>query len=184
VLAGLSAVAPAAPPTVAVVTAAHDLAAGTLLADGDLAVVRLPGAAVPTAVITSLHDAVGRAVSGAVRRGEVLTDVRLTGAGLLAGLPAGLVAVPLRLADPGALALVQPGDRVDVHAVAVADSTGAAASVADLVVDDLLVVGVPAGSDPLDDGGLLVVAASRDTARMLARAAAAARFSISVRAPR
>jgi Flp pilus assembly protein CpaB len=182
---GLSAVAPPAPDTVPVVTASRDLAAGTLLGDGDLRVVRVPRHLAPSAVLAAVGDAVGRALAGAVRRGEALTDVRLAGAGLLSGLPAGHVAVPLRLADAGALGLVQPGDRVDVHAVAVADAGAAAASVADLVVDDLLVVDVPGrADDPLAEGGLLVVAASRETARLLARAAAAARFSIAVRAPR
>ncbi|MFC0528220.1 flagellar biosynthesis protein FlgA [Phytohabitans kaempferiae] len=50
-------------------------------------------------------------------------------------VPAGAVGVPVRLADPAMLALVHPGDRVDL--VAAAD--GAAAS---LLASDALVLGV------------------------------------------
>ena len=184
-LAGLSAVAPPAPPTAAAVVAARDLAAGTALGPDDVTVVRLARSAFPRGSLTSVAQVTGRALVGAVREGEVLTDVRLAGAGVLSGLPAGFVAVPVRLADGGALRLVQPGDRVDVHAVAVSDHGAAAVAVADLVVDDLLVVDVPAqDTRGMDAGGLIVVAATRATARTLARAAAAARFSISLRSPR
>ena len=57
----------------------------------------------------------GRVVAGPVRRGEALTDARLVGPGLTAGLdPQESAAVPVRLADAEAAALVRPGDRVDV----------------------------------------------------------------------
>jgi hypothetical protein len=45
-----------------------------------------------------------------------LTDVRVTGRGLLRGQPPGTVAVAVRLADPAGAGLAQPGDRVDVLA--------------------------------------------------------------------
>ncbi|MCE0539226.1 RcpC/CpaB family pilus assembly protein [Kineosporia rhizophila] len=42
--------------------------------------------------------------------------MRLLGPGLLQGLPAGTVAVPVRLTDPAGSALVRAGQRVDVLA--------------------------------------------------------------------
>ena len=67
----------------------------------------------------------GSTLAGPVRRGEVITDVRLLGA-RLAESAAGPDArvVPLHLADKAVLDLVRPGDVVDVLAAATADSGG------------------------------------------------------------
>ena len=59
---------------------------------------------------------VDQVLAAAVRAGEVITDVRLVGAGLTALLPAGQVAAPVRLADLAVAALVRAGDRIDVLA--------------------------------------------------------------------
>jgi Flp pilus assembly protein CpaB len=121
VLSGLSAVRPPAPPTTAVLVAARDLPPGTALAAADLGRAALPSRLVPAGALRPGASVVGRLVAGAVRRGEPLTDVRLLGPALLAGYAADAVAVPLRFADPGAVALLRPGDRIDVLA-APADS--------------------------------------------------------------
>ena len=118
VLFGLSALRPPLPPTVAVLSAARDLAAGSALALTDLRTVALPAGAVPAGTLRPGADVLGRVVAGPVRRGEPLTDVRLVGPSLLAAVAPGpdVVAVPVRFADEGAAAVLRPGDRIDVLA--------------------------------------------------------------------
>src|SRR5690349_3270966 len=67
VLAGVRALAPPPEPTVAVVVAAHDLAAGAEVAAGDVATVELPPGTQPDGLV---RDPVGRRLTSAVRRGE------------------------------------------------------------------------------------------------------------------
>jgi Flp pilus assembly protein CpaB len=113
VAAAVHALAPAPPPTAPVWVASRDLPAGHLLAPGDVTAGAWAPSALPAGVVA---DPVGATLAGPVRRGEPMTDARLLGAGLLDGQPAGTVAVVVRLADPGGLAGVQVGDRVDVLA--------------------------------------------------------------------
>jgi pilus assembly protein CpaB len=170
---GLSAVAPSAPETVQVLTAAHDLTAGAVLAPEDLTAAALPAALVPQGALTDAAAVAGRLVAGPVRRGEPLTDVRLLGSALL---PRGAqVAAPVRLAEPATAALVQAGDTVDVLS---APPEGAAA--ADVVATRLAVLSVPDLSDAAGEGALVVVAASRATAARLAAAAVTGRLSVVV----
>ncbi|MGI8537889.1 MAG: SAF domain-containing protein, partial [Mycobacteriales bacterium] len=89
VAAGLTAVAPAREPTVLVLTATRDLAAGAALTPDDLVATSMPPGLVPAGALTEVVGAVGRFVAGPVRRGEPLTDVRLLGAGLLGDAAAG-----------------------------------------------------------------------------------------------
>ena len=121
VLAGVRAVAPAPPATESVLTAAHDLPSGTVLGPGDLVTRQLPAGSAPDGLATG-NDVVGRTVAAPLRRGEPVTDVRLVGPSLLDGYP-GLVAVPVRIPDTGAAALLEVGDRVDLMAT---DPTGTA----------------------------------------------------------
>jgi pilus assembly protein CpaB len=173
VASGLSAVVPAAAPTVPVLTAAHDLAAGAVLGPDDLVAAAVPRALVPAGALTDVALAAGRLVAGPVRRGEALTDVRLLGAALL---PAGSqVAVPVRLAEPATAALVRAGDLVDVLS---ASPEGGVAAV--VVAEQLSVLSVPELSDAAGEGALVVVAASRSTAARLAAAAVTGRLSVAV----
>jgi Flp pilus assembly protein CpaB len=134
VLAALSAVRPAAPPSVDVLAAARDLAAGSALALPDLRTVALPRAAVPAGALRPGAAVLGRLVAGPVRQGEPLTDVRLLGPALLAAVgraadrATDMVAVPVRFADAGAAALLRPGDRIDVLAAPDPTSSGLAAA--------------------------------------------------------
>ena len=173
VAAGITAVAPAPPETVGVLTAARDLAAGTVLGPADLVLAALPTGLVPAGALTDAAAVAGRLAAGPVRQGEPLTDVRLLGAGLLP--PGEDVAAPLRLADPATAALVQAGDVVDVLSAA---PEGSAA--AEVVARRLRVLSVP----PLDtaggEGALVVVAAGPSTAARLAAAAVTGRLSVVV----
>jgi Flp pilus assembly protein CpaB len=124
VLAGLHAVRPAPAPTVPVRVASHDLASGTVLAADDLVTRRYPADAAPPG---SAGNAVGRTLAAPVRAGEPVTDVRLVAPSLVTGYP-GRVALPVRLADADAAALLRVGDRVSL--VAADPRRGTAAYVA------------------------------------------------------
>jgi Flp pilus assembly protein CpaB len=181
VLAALNVLAPAPAPTTAVLAAARDLPAGHVLTGDDLRRLDLPPAVVPAGVLRPGASVLGRAVALPVRRGEALTDVRLVGASLLAAVAdRGLVGAPVRIADAAAVALLSPGDRVDVL------GSNDTATQAQVVASDVLVVTVPGGgseerSAALDSGALVVLATTPATARQLAHAATTARLSVVLR---
>ncbi|WP_433419388.1 SAF domain-containing protein [Microtetraspora malaysiensis] len=160
------------PPGVAVVTAARDLPGGRLSA-ADVTVVRLPPEAVPDGAFDERASVVGGVLSGPVRRGELLTDVRLLGRGFLAALGSGLVATPVRIADADAATLLSPGDVVDVLA-AFGQETAQAVTVA----REVAVVTRPVTGTI--EGALLVLATTSEQALALARAQSASRLSVTV----
>ena len=172
----LPTLAPPPVPAVGVVAAAHDLSPGSPLVAADLRSVSLPRSVAPEGALTSFASALGRVLASPVRRGEALTDVRLLGSGLLLR-GRGLVAAPVRLADPATAALLHAGDRVDVLAVPTEPrvTTSATSVAAGLQV---LAVPSPGQSDP--DGALVVLAATPATALRLAAAAVGSRLSITV----
>lgn len=169
--------APAVPST-SVVVAARDLPGGVALIRSDLRSARLPRALVPVGALRRTNAALGRATSGPVRAGEPLTDVRLLGPALLRAVAgAAAVAAPIRIADPGAVALLRAGDRVDVVAAGSAGTEQPR-----VVATDVPVVGVPApDSDGAAEGALIVLAASPEIAARLVAAAATSRLSVTVR---
>lgn len=173
----LPGLAPAAAPAAVVLAAAHDLAPGSRLTEADVVRVALPAAARPSGALP-LGPVEGLRVAGPVRRGEPLTDVRLLGPGLLdpASARAGLVAVPVRLADRGGAALLAAGDSVDVLAAA-GDGRAPTAAV---VAADATVLAVPA-PDGTDEGGLVVLRTSSVAAGRLAAAAVSGRLSVVLR---
>jgi pilus assembly protein CpaB len=102
---------------VPVVVAAVDVTAGSTLRPADLTVRRWPSELVPGGVLADPAGAEGRVLVGAARAGEPITDTRLAGPAAALGAPAGAAAVPVRLADAGAAALLVPGSTVDVVTV-------------------------------------------------------------------
>lgn len=182
----LQALDPPPPPGTDVVVAAHDLAAGTVLSTGDLRLVHRPTGEVPRGALSLAAMATGRPVASAVRRGEVLTDVRLVGPGVLRGLAAGTVAAPVRIADADSAALLRPGDVIDL--LAASATPEAPAGEARLVASSVRVLlaprqqrsGLTAG---LSNGALLLVATSASTAARLAAAAVTDRLSVVLRGP-
>jgi Flp pilus assembly protein CpaB len=167
-----------------VVVAAHDLAAGAVLAPGDLRVVAMPTAVVPAGAPHRAAGLIGRTAAGAIRRGEALTDARVVGPGLSAGLGSGeSAAVPVRLADPDAAALIRPGDRVDVIGTPVApDGTRAPAGQTVEVASAVRVLAVLGSRDPAA-GVVLVVATTQAVAWRLADAAVRDRLTANVHPP-
>jgi Flp pilus assembly protein CpaB len=179
VAAAMGTLVPHPPAGVRVVTAGHDLAAGAALAARDLRVVELPTQVVPDGVAGRIADVVGRVLAAPLRSGETITDVRLAGAELLPVGVAGLVAVPVRVADAASAALVTAGDHVDVLA---AGTTPGAPPTAVVVAVDTEVLAVPSAVGDEGAGALLVVAASPPVAARLAAAAVSSRLSLTLRA--
>jgi len=171
-------------PTTTIVAAARDLPAGAVLKATDLRTIALPPATVPAGATTDVAAVVGSQLSGPLRRGEPLTDVRLTD-GVLSRPAVGLVSAPVRLADSPAAQLLQPGQRIDVLAASTAsDST---VSTATVVAADVMVVAIPIasaspGGSQVDsgvgiEGALVVLATSPLQARQLAQAQVTSRLS-------
>jgi pilus assembly protein CpaB len=171
-------------PSQSVVVAARDLAAGTELAAADLRTVSMPVALVPAGASRRAAGLIGRTAAGPVRRGEALTDARVVGPGLVAGLrPGESAAVPVRLADPDAAALVRAGDRVDVLGTPVDPDGGQATAGGTVEVASAVRVLAVLGSRDPADGVVLVVATTQPVARALAGALARHRLTVTVRPP-
>jgi Flp pilus assembly protein CpaB len=102
-----------------VVVAAQNLAAGTVLEPALVTLRGIPKQAVPDGAARVPSAVLGRTLAAPVRRGEPLTDVRLTGSDLTRALSTNpdTVSVSLRLADPDVAALLRPGTAVDVVTV-------------------------------------------------------------------
>jgi pilus assembly protein CpaB len=183
---GLQALEPPPPPSARVVTAARDLASGTRLEPSDLAVVRLSPSSVPDGAITTRASALSRTLVSAARRGEPLTDVRLAGAGPVAASDDGTVNVPVRIADAEAVALLRPGDVVDVLGAA-PSVDGSGSTPARLLASAVRVLTVPetdvgSGLGHLgSDGALVLVTTTSATASRLAGAAVTDRLSLVLR---
>ncbi|MDQ3154445.1 MAG: SAF domain-containing protein [Actinomycetota bacterium] len=103
-------------PGVTIVVASRDLAPGDALGSGAVRVVSLPSALVPDGAATSVEAVAGRVLAAPLRRGEPVTDVRVTGTALARSVSgdSGAVSVPVRLSDPDVAALLHPGATVDV----------------------------------------------------------------------
>jgi Flp pilus assembly protein CpaB len=110
VWAGLRATAAPAAPRLPVTVAAHDLAAGSVLAPSDVTTVGFAPGTVPSGHI---RDPVGRRLAGPLRRGQPITDAALMGATLVLDRP-DLVALPVRLPDTAMAELLSVGDEVDL----------------------------------------------------------------------
>lgn len=161
VASGLHAVTSPPLATTPVLTASHDLPAGTVLAADDLEPTGFPAESVPSGASA---DPIGRTLAAPLRRGEPVTDVRLVGPGLTAA-ERDVVALPIRIPDAGAVELLTVGDRIDLIAT---DPQGSGAQV---VAADVPVLALPptpeAGDAAATPGGLVVVgAASAEVTRL------------------
>jgi Flp pilus assembly protein CpaB len=138
-----------------------------------------PGS-VPAGVLSRVA-VLGRTTAGPLRAGEPLTDARVLTASLLDRYP-GLVAVPVRIADAGAVGLLRVGDRVDLLA---ADPQRPHAEV---VGRDVPVLALPPTTtddspDPAQ-GALVVVGLPRPSALTAAQAGVSSYLSVVLTPPR
>ena len=173
VLAGLRAVAPPPPDTVAVLVAARDLPSGAVLDARDLVARDFPADLAPP---DATGAAAGRVLAAPVRRGEVLTDVRLVGPALAEAVP-GETVLPVRLPDAGMATLLRAGDEVDL--VATDPGTGDTTVVARDVTVLATPTGVPDGPAGGAGGALIVVGASSSEAIAIAGAGLAQYLTVS-----
>lgn len=160
--------------TTAVVSAARDLAVGTVLTEADVVIVQLPDLALTGGTYQDPAQVVGQQLATPLSQASPISPTALVGDGLLTGTEPGTVAVPVRPADPATVQLLAPGQVVDVilstgngYDVA-SESTVLARSVPVLWT-------APGGSGSTwpgseDDGGLVVVAAPAEDAAALAGA--------------
>lgn len=125
VLALGAALRPSTPATQPVVVAAADLPSGHGLTPADLDVAHVAASLAPPGVHSDPAALPHRVLAAPVARGEPITSLRLVDAGGWSTAP-GTTAVPVRVADPGAAALLAAGQRVDLMA---AQGTGADAAV-------------------------------------------------------
>jgi Flp pilus assembly protein CpaB len=165
--------------SVPVVTAAHDLVAGAVLATADVRVSEWPAALRPASAITSAKNAIGRRVVSAVGTGEVITLTRVVGSELTTGLPRGLIAVPIPLVDSGAAGLIRAGDHVDLLSPP-DDSSKAAVMVASAVL--VLAVIAPASGINASNAQL-VVAVDQPTELRIAQAITTPLFATLINSP-
>jgi hypothetical protein len=91
-------------------------------------------------------------------------------------IPSGSVGVPIRLDESAALAVVRPGDRVDLLAVRVEPRAAPPL----VIASGALVLAVPAQADELDRG-VVYLALSPDQARQVVGLPSSVRFAVIVR---
>lgn len=194
VAAALHALAPPEAATQQVLVATDALAAGTAVTLDVLDTRAVPPDLVPDQALLPGADLTGAVLAGPLGAGEMVTELRLAGPGLLRSVGPGLVGAPVRLADAAATAVVAPGDVVDVLAAGSPDTmTGLAtrqparavatgARVVALLPDPSLGAAAPfsgAGADTT--GAVLLLAVTPATAAELAGAAVDARLSVTLR---
>ncbi len=174
-------------PPIDVVTAAGDVARGTVLTEDRLEVATIPSKFAPPGAMRDLARAVGRTVVADLAAGEILTDLRLAGAdpGPTAALvPPGLRAVQVPVA---AAVGVDPGDLVDVIA-----TFGGGGAHTEVTGEALEVLAVKRGGSGGSFGAVgagasgeigLVLLVTPEDAQRLAFASVFASLSIAVRGP-
>lgn len=99
-----------------VVVAGHDLAPGHVLEASDLRSAPRESTALPDGVVRDSAEVIGATLTGAMRTGEVFTDIRVVGPRLAAVATGARDAriVPIRPADTAVAEILRAGDRVDV----------------------------------------------------------------------
>lgn len=157
-----------------VVVVTDDLDAGTVLTADHVTTHTLPAEAAPAGVLTSPSDAVGRALAGPVRDGEVMTDRRVVDAGDLSGFGIDDPALAtVRVTDRAVLGALHVGSRVDVVAV---DPHGEAAP--SVIARSVAVASLPSDQD--DGGDAIGLVAPTEVAVALAAAGLGAGLTVIV----
>lgn len=172
---------------IAVVAAAEHVARGDVLTEDALEVVTMPSRFAPPGAIRNPARATGRIVIADVAAGEIITQLRLAGAG--SGPTASLVPPGMRAVQvPVAGAMdVKPGDLVDV--IATFGGGGAHTEVAGEALEVLSVGRAGGGGSfgaataPTSGRVGLVLLVTPTDAESLAFASAFATLSIAVRGP-
>lgn len=130
---------------VPVVVASHDLQPGRVIVADDVTTVRYESGSLPVGVLRDAADVIGRTLAGAMRDGEMLTDIAVLGPRLAEAAvgSADSRVVPIRLADLGVAELLREGDRVDVLTAAENTDSAAPPGAAMLATDAAVVLVAP-----------------------------------------
>jgi len=103
----------ATPETETVLAAAHDLPAGTMLAEGDVVSISFPRDVLSGAEVNGTQQALGRTLLTPMRTHELITTTRLLEA---RDVPAGYVLLAIRL-DAQQIRFIRTGDHIDLIGV-------------------------------------------------------------------
>ncbi|RMI28106.1 SAF domain-containing protein [Nocardia stercoris] len=168
-----------------VLVAAHDLAPGTVLSTADVRAVTRPAASIPGGALRDPGPIRGATLSGPVRGGEILTDLRVLGP-RLAAAAAGPDAriVPIRPADSAVAEVLRAGDRVDVIA---ADDPGTssrgdpAASARILATDAVVLLVTPPGGSRGTGDRIVLVALDAGRAAVVAAGSLRSALTVTLR---
>ena len=130
---------------VPVVVARHDLQPGRVIVADDVSTVRYESGSLPGGVLRNADDVIGRTLAGAMRSGEMLTDIAVLGPRLAEAAvgSADSRVVPIRLADLGVAELLREGDRVDVLTASDEADSATPPSAAILATDAAVVLVAP-----------------------------------------
>ncbi len=134
-------------PTTKVVVAKVDIARGTSLLPEMLELVDWPAATQPDGVFANTKDLASRVAAVKIFKGEPVLEGRLAakgaGGGLSAVLPAGSLAVSVRVDDVvGVAGFIHPGDSVDVIVTMKPRPSGDALPVSKIVLQNIPVIAV------------------------------------------
>jgi len=180
----LDAIRPDGGPPTPVVTATRTITRGTTITADLLATASLPARFVPPGAVRDPDRVVGRVTSTDLAAGEVVTRLRLAGAGggrIASLVPAGMRAVQVPV---GGTVGVEPGDLVDVLA-----TFGGGGAHTELTAEGVEVLAIgrgaagPLGTAAQPDAVGLVVLADAIQAQRLAFAGTFATLSIAIRGP-
>jgi Flp pilus assembly protein CpaB len=105
---------PEPPQTAAVVVTARDVAAGSRLTSSDLRVTRVARALAPAAAYAHVSSAKGRTAAAGLTAGTVVTPGLVAGDEVARSAPDGKVVVALPEGEDPTVALLGPGDHVDL----------------------------------------------------------------------
>lgn len=157
--------------TTRVVVAARTIDGGRTIGARDLTTLELPRAAVPEGAITDAGEALGRAVLLQVPARAALTASALAGSESL--VAPGRVALPLTLAESAPVALVGPGDRIDVLGPG-------PSGVVEVLASEVRVIAIPELDTGLLGGGapVLLVDVDRRQAAVLVAAGSPLSFAL------
>ncbi|WP_330228437.1 SAF domain-containing protein [Nocardia sp. NBC_00508] len=130
-----------------ILVAARDLEPGRLLEEGDLRSAPREAGTLPAGAVGDPAALLGATLTGAMRQGEVFTDLRVIGPRLAAAATGARDAriVPIRLADTAVADILRAGDRVDV--IGAEDSNGPGTRPARTLATDAAVILVSGQAD-------------------------------------
>lgn len=126
---------------VIVYTATSDLPSGHHLTEEDVTTVGLPDEFVPDGASTELGTLLDNGLTGPIRRGEILTDARVSASGTADGAERARV-VPIPVAESGFASRMRPGSVVDVVVARPAEE----GATPEVLADDAVIVDVTEAS--------------------------------------